>query len=94
MNDVKVKAYGLVSLRKKTYITIQIIGAILLVAGLIISLVFNTNQSSSAYMNYLYANGYMRYLFWICIGTLVLEFFETYFMLRKYKKLESETTNA
>lgn len=79
MSDIKVKAYGFFSLKKKTYLTIQAIGAVLLIMALVASFLSDFSNHPSAFM---------RHLALIAIVVLVLEVFETYFMLRKYKQKE------
>ena len=75
MNEIKVKAYGLVNLTKRQYLIMQGIVFAILIAILTVSYVSNFSASE---------NIVIRYLGVVSGIAMALELLETVFMLRKF----------
>jgi len=83
MDEIKVKAYGLFNVKKKTYIITQIIAAIVLVLFFI-----STYYHEYALSKILWIDDKFIVLF-----IFIIEVFETYFILKRFKKKELELKN-
>lgn len=84
MNEVKVKAYGLINFTKKQYLIVQSLGFLLLIVLLLLSIKYDTASSEDSLLKY------------ATIGIaiiLILEVIETAVMLRKFKMAEVKQQN-
>ena len=85
MEEIKIKAYGLVHFTKKQYTITQGIVFTTLIAALVIFFVFDLSKS---------ANIVLRNLHLVSIVIIILESIETYLMLKKFKETERTAEQA
>ncbi len=79
MQEVKVKAYGLVNFTKKQYLITQTIGFFVLLTLFLVAIKYDFASSDDIILKYATTG---------IIVIFVLEIFETAFMLMKFKKAE------
>lgn len=81
MNQVKVKAYGLIDFTKKQYIIIQLIGFGILGFLFLLSFLYDLDR-------FLFGNAKV-----VLVVIIFLECIETFFMYKKFKEKENNINN-
>ena len=79
MNEVKIKAYGILELSKKQYLLIQRVGLLLIGLALFISQKYDFSASEDIFVKYIGP---------VCLVVIFLELGEIFFMLRAFRKKE------
>jgi hypothetical protein len=93
MQPVRVKVYGLISLTKRTYLTIQIIGLVLVPTLLLVSLWLPRPQlppgrelsPQTQFFVWL-----LDIVPWLCLLILIVEPIETLIVLRRFSQKQKE----
>lgn len=84
MNEIKIKAYGLVNITKKQYIITQTIIFIVLIAAFAVTFIYDFSASEDLYLKYLRSASAIIF---------VLEVLEAFFMLKKFKSKANESAD-
>jgi membrane protein YdbS with pleckstrin-like domain len=79
MEPTKVKAYGILELTRRTYVTIQVVVFAILAVAIAGSLLL-----------WVHVDPLFRWLMWVMVGIAALEVIETVVMLAKFRAKERE----